>query len=80
MPSKRTQIIRSEARRLREQGLSLSKIANRFGVSKQYVAKLIKSAESSTTGSTGESTESDNELTVRQRRFAKGLMEGKTVM
>ena len=69
-----------KAKSLRESDLSLAKIGERLGVSKQYVAKILKSppSESSTKASTTASTDSVNQLTVRQRRFAKGLAEGKT--
>lgn len=77
-----TRAIREEAQRLRAQGLSFAKIGDRMGFSKQYAAKLLKSdpsgQKSSTVASTKESTETVNQLTPRERRFAKGLAEGKT--
>ena len=71
-----------EATRLRDQDLSLAQIGERLGCSKQHVHKLLKSGEEasrpSTKASTTSSTNSVNQLTVRQRKFAKGLSEGKT--
>jgi hypothetical protein len=75
----RTRANYEEAARLRAQGQSYSEIGDQLGCSKQYVAKLLKGAPgSSTKSSTPASTESVNQLTIRQRRFAKGLAEGKT--
>lgn len=62
-----------KAKGLRDSGLSLSQIGERLGVSKQYVAKILKGQPS-----TKASTASVNQLTPRQRSFAKGLAEGKT--
>jgi DNA-binding CsgD family transcriptional regulator len=75
----RTRANYEEAARLRAQGQSYSEIGDQLGCSKQYVAKLLKGAPSSSTKpSTPASTDSVNQLTPRQRRFAKGLAEGKT--
>ena len=78
----RTRANYEEATRLRDQDLSLAQIGERLGCSKQHVHKLLKSgkeaSQSSTKASTTTSTDSVNQLTVRQRRFAKGLIEGKT--
>ena len=68
-----------KAARLRSAGMSYSEIGDQLGCSKQYVAKLLKGPPSSSTKrSTSASTEPVNRLTIRQRRFAKGLAEGKT--
>ena len=80
--SHQAQAVYEEARRLRAKGLSLAQIGESMGFSKQYAAKLLKSPpvgqDSSTAASTRQSTESANQLTPRQRRFAQGLLEGKT--
>ena len=70
------------ARTLRAQGLSLRAIAERLGCTKQYVHKLLKQSEQDNPAPPAPSTERASTevygLTVRQRLFAKGLLEGKT--
>jgi len=72
---------RVEVIRLREEGLSFSKIGARMGISKAYAVKLVRlpapvsdrSPQSVTNGG------SDRCLgKTRQRKFAKGLAEGKS--
>ena len=66
--------MRQEVARLRNQGLSFSQVAKELGISKSYSVKLSKSQSDRSlqpvTGHLG--------LSVRQRKFAKGLLEGKT--
>ena len=66
--------MRQEVARLRQEGLSFSQVAKELGISKAYAVKLSKSGNDRSlqlvTGHLG--------LSVRQRRFAKGLLEGKT--
>ena len=69
------QELRDEVVRLREDGLSFSKVAKRLGIVKSYAVKLSQQdGDRSAESVTGHSTA----LTVRQRRFMAGLAEGKT--
>ena len=79
-----------QAQQLRGEGLTLSEIGKRFGVSRQYVHKLLSRGpqarkRTATSGkmkarheSTLPSTPAVNQLTPRERTFAKGLLAGKT--
>lgn len=77
--------MRQEVHRLRGQCLSFSRVAEDLGISKAYAVKLSK-AESVTASDTTSDTNrsprpvaSDRPaMTVRERKFAKGLLEGKT--
>ena len=66
--------MRQEVARLRRQGLSFSQVGKELGISKTYAVKLSQSGSDRSlqlvTGHQG--------LSVRQRKFAKGLLEGKT--
>ena len=66
--------MREEVARLRNEGLSFSEVAKELGISKSYAVKLSKPQSDrslqSVPGHVG--------LSVRQRKFAKGLLEGQT--
>jgi hypothetical protein len=67
MARQKSEELRQEVHRLRAQGLSFSLVANDLGISKAYAVKL------------GHTPVTDRpELSVRERRFAKGLIDGKT--
>lgn len=66
--------MRQEVARLRKQDLSFSQVAKELGISKSYAVKLSKSqSDRSPQPATGHLG-----LSVRQRKFAKGLLQGKT--
>ena len=66
--------MRKEVARLRNEGLSFSQVAKELGISKSYAVKLSKPQSDRSP----QSVTDRPGLTVRQRRFAKGLLEGKT--
>ena len=66
--------LRDEMVQLRAQGVSLAQIGKQFGVSKQYVHKLLKQRSNDETLSPA----SSSGFPPRQRRFAAGLMAGKS--
>ena len=69
------QELREEVGRLREDGLSFSKVAKRLAIAKSYAVKLSQEdGDRSSESVTGHSTA----VNVRQRRFIVGLAEGKT--
>lgn len=73
--------LQEDVRRLRREGQSFSKVAAELGISKAYAIKLSKavtnrSPESVTNGRSDRSA-SDRSPKARQRKFAKGLAEGK---
>lgn len=66
--------MREEVARLRNEGLSFSQVAKELGISKSYAVKLSKPPSDRSP----QSVTDRPGFTVRQRRFAKGLLEGKT--
>src|SRR5574341_956820 len=67
--------LRDEVSRLRGEGLSFSAIARRLAISKSYAVKLSRGfGDRSATPESSKSTG----LTVKDRRFAAGLLEGKS--
>ena len=66
--------MRQEVARLRTQGLSFTQVAKELGISKTYAVKLSKSDS----GRSLQLVTGHQGLSVRQRKFAKGLLEGKT--
>jgi transposase len=71
--------------RLRAEGLSFSKVAEELKISKAYAVKLSKRSEpvtdrspQSDTSDRSDRSASDRSPKTRQRRFAKGLVEGKS--
>ncbi len=73
---------RQDVHRLREEGLSFSRIAKELGISKAYAVKLSKPvthrSPKSVTNGRSDRCGSDRRPNARQRRFAKGLAEGKS--
>ena len=68
------QEMRQEVSRLRKEGWAFSKVARKLAISKSYAVKLANAqAEPAPPEDTGTSTA----LTVRERRFAAGLLGGK---
>ena len=66
--------MRKEVARLRNEGLSFSQVAKELGISKSYAVKLSKPpSDRSLQAGSGHLG-----LSVRQRKFAKALLEGKT--
>ena len=66
--------LRDEVVQLRAQGLSLAQIGKQFGVSKQYIHKLLKQQPDDETLAAS----SSRGLPPRQRRFAAGLIAGES--
>lgn len=66
--------LRDEVVQLHAQGLSLAQVGKQFGVSKQYIHKLLKQRPDDETLSAS----SSRGLTPRQRMFAAGLLAGKS--
>jgi len=68
------QQLREQVIQLREAGLSFSRIADELGISKSYAVKLGQP-----TGSPAVAVRVDRlNLSVRQRRFARGLIQGRS--
>ena len=84
MPPRRKPVeqLRQDVHRLREQGLSFSRIAKELGISKAYAVKLSKPVTDrslkSVTNGRSDRCGSDRRPNARQRKFAKGLAEGKS--
>ena len=66
--------LRDEVVQLRAQGLSLAQIGKQFGVSKQYIHKLVKQRPDDEVFAAS----SSRGLPPRQRMFAAGLLAGKS--
>lgn len=66
--------MRKEVARLRNEGLSFSRVAKELGISKSYAVKLSKPQSDRSP----QPVHGHLGLSVRQRKFAKGLLEGKT--
>ena len=62
---------------LRDEGLSFSEIAKELGISKSYAVKLVKAPHKPGPAPRRERSHS-TALTVQQRHFATGLLEGKS--
>ena len=69
--------LRAEVLKLRTEGLSFSKVANQLAISKAYAVKLGKS-DRSPDSDTGHRNGHKRSLSVRQRRFAAELAQGKS--
>jgi phage terminase small subunit len=69
--------LREEVLKLRGEGLSFSKVAKQLAISKAYAVKLAQS-DRSQEPDTGHKNGHQRSLTVRQRRFAAELAQGKT--
>jgi transposase len=65
--------LRQEVVGFRAEGLSFSQIARRLAISKSYALKLTQPSRSATP-----ETSASTALTVRDRKFAAGLLEGKS--
>jgi len=66
--------MREEVARLRNEGLSFSQVAKELGISKSYAVKLSKPQSDRSP----QPVHGHLGLSVRQRKFAKGLLECKT--
>ena len=73
---------RQDVHRLREEGLSFSRIGDQLGISKAYAIKLSKPVTNrspiSVTNGRSDRCGSDRRPNARQRKFAKALAEGKS--
>lgn len=74
--------MRQDVHRLREEGLSFSRIGDQLGISKAYAIKLSKPVTNrspiSVTNGRSDRCGSDRRPNARQRKFAKALAEGKS--